>query len=101
MKKTFLISLLLSFLLTNSYCNSLIKKLEATRKHGTFINILKVILYFYLLLIIVLYLLFAPTDAAFDKMPESFKKDIKQNNIKVTTKLILSHIFNWRQFEKR
>ena len=33
-------------------------------------------------------------------MPESFKKDIKQNNIKVTTKLILSHIFSGDSLKK-
>jgi hypothetical protein len=101
MKKTFLISLLLSFLLTNSYCNSLIKKLEATGKHSIFINILESNpLFLSIVNNSVVSTIFAPTDAAFDKMPESFKKDIKQNNIKVTTKLILSHIFSGDSLKK-
>ena len=33
-------------------------------------------------------------------MPEFFKNDIKQNNIKVTTKLILSHIYSGDSLEK-
>ena len=33
-------------------------------------------------------------------MPNSFKTDLKNNNIKVTTKLILSHIFSGDSLEK-
>ena len=33
-------------------------------------------------------------------MPNVFKNDIKQNNIKVTTKLILSHIYSGDSLEK-
>ena len=33
-------------------------------------------------------------------MPNSFKTDLKNNNIKLTTKLILSHIFSGDSLEK-
>ena len=101
MKKTFLISLLLSFLLTNSYCNTLIKKLEAAGNHSTFINILESNpLFLSIINNSVKATIFAPTDEAFKKMPNSFKTDLKNNNIKVTTKLILSHIFSGDSLEK-
>ena len=77
------------------YSKNLITELEGTGKHSTFIHILENNpLFLSLINNSVKSTIFAPTDEAFKKMPNSFKRDIKQNNIKVTTKLILSHIYS-------
>ena len=101
MKKTFLAILMFLFLFPNVYGKNLIKKLEATGKHNTFISILENNpLFLSIINNSVESTIFAPTDEAFKKMPNSFKTDLKSNNIKVTTKLILSHIFSGDSLEK-
>ena len=101
MKKNFLTILMFLFLLPNLYAKNLIKNLEATGKHNTFISILENNpLFLSIINNSVKSTIFAPTDEAFKKMPNSFKTDLKNNNIKVTTKLILSHIFSGDSLEK-
>ena len=95
MNKFFPTFFLFLFLLPNLYAKNLIKGLEATGKHGIFISILESNpLFLSLINNTVKSTIFAPTDEAFKKMPNIFKNDIKQNNTKVTTKLILSHIYS-------
>ena len=91
LQSTFLFLLLNLKLLSRD----LIKDLENTEKHTTFINIIENNpLFLPIVNNTVKATIFAPTDEAFKKMPVKFKKDINSNNIKVTTKLILSHIFS-------
>ena len=95
MKKCFLIILIFPLFIASLNSKSLIKNLETTGKHNTFISILeKNPLFLSIINNTVSSTIFAPTDDAFEKMPNSFRDDIKNNNIKVTTKLILSHIFS-------
>ena len=101
MKKNFLTILMFLFLLPNLYAKNLIKNLEAIGQHNTFISILENNpLFLSIINNSVNSTIFAPTDEAFKKMPNSFKTDLKNNNIKVTTKLILSHIFSGDSLEK-
>ena len=91
LQSTFLFLLLNLKLLSRD----LIKDLENTEKHTTFINIIENNpLFLPIVNNTVKATIFAPTDEAFKKMPVKFKNDINSNNIKVTTKLILSHIFS-------
>ena len=100
MKKNFLTILMFLFLLPNLYAKNLIKNLEATGKHNTFISILENNpLFLSIINNSVKSTIFAPTDEAF-KNAKFFKTDLKNNNIKVTTKLILSHIFSGDSLEK-
>ena len=95
MNKFFSAIFLFFLFLPNAYTKNLIKELEATGKHSTFISILENNpLFLSLINNSVKSTIFAPTDEAFKKMPNSFNRDIEQNNIKVTTKLILSHIYS-------
>ncbi len=95
MNKFFAIFFISLFFLPNLSAKNLIKELESTGKHGIFISILESNpLFLSLINNTVKSTIFAPTDEAFKKMPDIFKNDIKQNNTKVTTKLILSHIYS-------
>ena len=96
--KTF--SLIIFFIITYvsfSYGNSpdLIKDLLNTKNHNKFVEILEGNpLFLSLLNNTVPATLYAPTDAAFDVMPKKFTDDLSKKEMKFTTKLILSHIFN-------
>ena len=95
MNKFFSIFFISLIFLQNLSAKNLVKKLESTGKHDIFISILESNpLFLSLINNTVKSTIFAPTDEAFNKMPDIFKNDIKQNNIKVTTKLILSHIYS-------
>ncbi len=79
----------------NLCARDLIKDLENTGNHSTFIKIIENNpLFLSIINNNISSTIFAPTDDAFMIMPERFKKDIINNNIKVSTKLILSHIFS-------
>ena len=94
-KKIFIVILLLYTTSYNVFCNSLINDLEKTGNHSIFIKIIENNpLFLPIINNTVKATIFAPIDQAFERMPEQFKNDIKSNNKKVTTKLILSHIFN-------
>ena len=78
MKKNLLTILMFLFLLPNLYAKNLIKNLEATGKHNTFISILENNpLFLSIINNSVKSTIFAPTDEAFKKMPNSFKTDFR------------------------
>ncbi len=75
--------------------SNLIKDLEGTGNHRIFISILeRSPLFLSLINNSIEATIYAPTDAAFKKMPKEFMKQINNNNIKYTTKIILTHIFS-------
>ena len=85
--------------LINNLCISsetnLIKSLSNTGQHKTFIGILENSpLFLSLVNNSISSTIYAPTDKAFSLMPNSFMNKIKNNNIKYTTKIILTHIFS-------
>ena len=87
--------LFIYFAYTNLFSGNLIKDLEKTNNHSTFIEIIENNpLFLPIINNEVKATIFAPTNEAFDKMPKRFTNDINLNNVKVTTKLILSHIFS-------
>ena len=99
MKTIFLsiLKLIIAILLftKNVQSRDLIKDLEKTKNHSTLIDIIQNNpLFLPLINNSIRATIFAPTDDAFEKMPTRFKNDIASNNTKVTTKLILSHIFS-------
>tara|TARA_B100001248_G_C27267777_1_gene401568 strand:- start:105 stop:689 length:585 start_codon:yes stop_codon:yes gene_type:complete len=87
--------LLIVFFTINLQSRDLIKDLEQTKNHSILINILESNpLFLSIINNSIKSTIFAPTNDAFKNMPERFKNDINSNNTKVTTKLILSHIFS-------
>ena len=79
---------------------NLIKSLSNTGNHKTFISILKNSpLFLSLVNNTVSSTIYAPTDKAFSLMPDSFMREIKNNNIKYSTKIILTHIFSGNSLE--
>lgn len=87
--------LLIVFFIINLQSRDLIKDLEQTKNHSILINILESNpLFLSIINNNIKSTIFAPTNEAFKNMPERFRKDINSNNTKVTTKLILSHIFS-------
>ncbi len=79
----------------NLQSRDIIKDLEKTGNHETFLNIIQNNpLFLSIVNNSIKSTIFAPTDKAFNSMPDVFKNDVKENNTKVTTKLILSHIFS-------
>ncbi len=94
-----LIELFFLFLLYSNMCfsedSNLIKKLNDTGNHTIFASILeKNPLFLSLINNTVPSTIYAPTDEAFADMPIKFMEKINSNNIKYTTKLILTHIFS-------
>ena len=90
-----LICIFLNTIISSSFSRDLIKDLESTGKHNTFIKVIENNpLFLPIINNKITSTIFAPTDEAFKIMPEIFINDIRQNNLKVTTKLILSHIFS-------
>ncbi len=80
-----------------SYSQSpnLIKDLLSTNNHNKFVEILeRSPLFLSLLNNTSDATIYAPTDQAFKDMPNKFKIDLEKKDIKFSTKLILSHIFN-------
>jgi len=87
--------LFIFFANSSLFSGDLIKDLEKTDNHSTFIKIIENNpLFLPIINNSVKATIFAPTDEAFDKMPKRFKNDVNLNNTKVTTKLILSHVFS-------
>ena len=87
--------LLIVFFIINLQSRDLIKDLEQTKNHSILINILESNpLFLSIINNSIKSTIFAPTNEAFKNMPERFRNDINSNNTKVTTKLILSHIFS-------
>ena len=86
------------FLINNLSVSSetnLIKSLSNTGQHKIFIGILENSpLFLSLVNNSISSTIYAPTDKAFSLMPNSFMNKIKNNNIKYTTKIILTHIFS-------
>ena len=97
-RKLFLIFFLCLFFIkniVNAEDTNLIKKLNETGNHKVFASILeKNPLFLAIVNNTVSSTIYAPTDKAFSLMPNDFKKEIKKNNIKYTTKVILTHIFS-------
>tara|TARA_A100001015_G_C14609800_1_gene563769 strand:+ start:62 stop:649 length:588 start_codon:yes stop_codon:yes gene_type:complete len=96
--KTALCFFLISFFSITSHLisksNNLINDLLKTGKHDTFARIIeRSPLFLSILNNSINSTIYAPTDQAFEDMPDLFLKDIEKNNTKVVTKLILSHIF--------
>ena len=96
--------LMLSILLTSKVSLSsetnLIKSLSNTGNHKIFIRILESSpLFLSLVNNTVSSTIYAPTDKAFSLMPDSFMREINNNNIKYTTKIILTHIFSGNSLE--
>ena len=96
--------LILSILLTSKFSFSsegnLIKSLSNTGNHKIFIRILESSpLFLSLVNNTVSSTIYAPTDKAFSLMPDSFMREIDNNNIKYTTKIILTHIFSGNSLE--
>ena len=96
--------LILSILLTSKFSFSsegnLIKSLSNTGNHKIFIKILESSpLFLSLINNTVSSTIYAPTDKAFSLMPDSFMREINNNNIKYTTKIILTHIFSGNSLE--
>ena len=89
-----------TFSVSNDKNSNLIKGLSMTGSHNTFINILENNpLFLSLINNTVESTIYAPTDKAFEALPEGFKKEIRNNNIKYTTKIILTHIFGGNSLE--
>ena len=98
-KSSLKVILIFIILLINNLCISsetnLIKSLSNTGQHKTFIGILENSpLFLSLVNNSISSTIYAPTDKAFSLMPDSFMNKIKNNNIKYTTKIILTHIFS-------
>ena len=98
-KSAIKVILIFIILLINNLCISsetnLIKSLSNTGQHKTFIGILENSpLFLSLVNNSISSTIYAPTDKAFSLMPSSFMNKIKNNNIKYTTKIILTHIFS-------
>ena len=98
-KSALKVILIFIILLINNLCISsetnLIKSLSNTGQHKTFIGILENSpLFLSLVNNSISSTIYAPTDKAFSLMPNSFMNKIKNNNIKYTTKIILTHIFS-------
>ena len=96
--------LILSILSTSKVILSsetnLIKSLSNTGNHKIFIRILESSpLFLSLVNNTVSSTIYAPTDKAFSLMPDSFMREINNNNIKYTTKIILTHIFSGNSLE--
>ena len=96
--------LILSISLTSKFSFSsegnLIKSLSNTGNHKIFIRILESSpLFLSLVNNTVSSTIYAPTDKAFALMPDSFMREINNNNIKYTTKIILTHIFSGNSLE--
>ena len=100
-KKTyFILFIMFSYSLTSAENSNLIKDLSKTGIHSTFISILENNpLFLPLINNTVKSTIYAPTDKAFKVLPEEFKKEIEVNNIKYTTKIILTHIFGGNSLE--
>lgn len=81
---------------------NLIKSLSTTGQHKTFIRILENSpLFLPLINNSVSSTIYAPTDMAFSLMPNDFMNEIKNNNIKYTTKIILTHIFSGNSLDSK
>ena len=98
------LTLFLSILLTSKFSFSsegnLIKNLSNTGNHKIFIRILESSpLFLSLVNNTISSTIYAPTDKAFSLMPDSFIREINNNNIKYTTKIILTHIFSGNSLE--
>ena len=98
-KSALKVILIFIILFINNLCISsetnLIKSLSNTGQHKTFIAILENSpLFLSLVNNSISSTIYAPTDKAFSLMPNSFMNKIKNNNIKYTTKIILTHIFS-------
>ena len=98
------LTLFLSILLTSKFSFSsegnLIKNLSNTGNHKIFIRILESSpLFLSLVNNTISSTIYAPTDKAFSLMPDSFMREINNNNIKYTTKIILTHIFSGNSLE--
>ena len=98
-KSALKVILIFIILLINNLCISsetnLIKSLSNTGQHKTFIGILENSpLFLSLVNNSISSTIYAPTDKAFSLMPNTFMNEIKNNNIKYTTKIILTHIFS-------
>ena len=92
--------ILFSFSLISSENSNLIKDLSKTGKHNTFISILENNpLFLSLINNSVESTIYAPTDTAFEKLPKKFIEEITSNNIKYTTKIIMTHIFGGNNLE--
>ena len=92
--------ILFSFTLISSENSSLIKDLSKTGMHNTFISILENNpLFLPLINNTVKSTIYAPTDKAFEKLPKNFIEKITSNNIKYTTKIIMTHIFGGNNLE--
>ena len=101
LKKLFLIlSIVFTSKVSLSSETNLIKSLSNTGNHKIFIRILESSpLFLSLVNNTVSSTIYAPTDKAFALMPDSFMKKINNNNIKYTTKIILTHIFSGNSLE--
>lgn len=81
---------------------NLIKDLLSSENHYKFVEILESNPLFLSLLNNNKYAtIYAPTDIAFQNMPDKFKNDLKKYNVRFTTKLILSHIFSGDNLNKK
>ena len=100
-KKLFLIlSIVFTSKVSLSSEMNLIKSLSNTGNHKIFIRILESSpLFLSLVNNTVSSTIYAPTDKAFALMPDSFMREINNNNIKYTTKIILTHIFSGNSLE--
>lgn len=100
-KKLFLIlSIVFTSKVSLSSETNLIKSLSNTGNHKIFIRILESSpLFLSLVNNTVSSTIYAPTDKAFALMPDSFMREINNNNIKYTTKIILTHIFSGNSLE--
>lgn len=95
-----LISLLFISSLAKSENSNLIKDLNKTGNHNTFIKILENNpLFLSLISNSIESTIYAPTDKAFNDMPKGFIDKINKNNIRYTTKIILTHIFAGNNLE--
>ena len=101
LKKLFLIlSIVFTSKVSLSSETNLIKSLSNTGNHKIFIRILESSpLFLSLVNNTVSSTIYAPTDKAFSLMPDSFMREINNNNIKYTTKIILTHIFSGNSLE--
>ena len=99
-KLILILSLLLTFKVSLPSDENLIKSLSNTGNHKTFIRILENSpLFLSLVNNTVSSTIYAPTDKAFSLMPDSFMREINNNNIKYSTKIILTHIFSGNSLE--
>ena len=105
-KSALKVILIFIILLINNLCISsetnLIKSLSNTGQHKTFIGILQNSpLFLSLVNNSISSTIYAPTDKAFSLMPNTFMNEIKNNNIKYTTKIILTHIFSGNSLDAK